>query len=822
VQPSTISQEAHAGTSRDCLESSDRPSSGPPTTVGIAAALMTAGWYLLDCLYQPPSPYGAAAAAVLGILVLAWPLMKPPRFRSGARVLAIGVLASLLLASVDRTLVSLEARTPTLGIFAQVVAPLLSGAGYPAAAEGGSLQVEHPDGLVTVLTSFEKVGARPFVALWCLWAVLLFALDRRRFIDVVTAGAVALLLIAIARFTACVIVYLEYDNILAGSGGYDALSLFSSPAVGAATIIASGVALDTIRRRLPANLPFVAPSALPVRLIVLSFGGSIAAGLLIGFAGSFDPPGREKPGRVLFDDRFCGVWEPTARLLDTEWYGDFSTYSFGSLAEWLGHWFSVDVNTQRPYTDGLLAQYDVLILKTPVQPIPEAEREAIDRFVTSGGGLLLVGDHTNLLGMGTHLNSLCAKYGVRFRYDSVSDAITGGFVDYFGPSIGRNVAAMRVDHLQFMTSCSLQLDSRAEPIITATSCRRDPHDYANSSFFGRLGPHPELAHGPTVLAASTRAGRGRIALFTDSTVWSSFAVFQYDREKLAADLVGLLNREGSPLVLPLRAAAIIALVLSIFAGVMWVRAGAAVPVFLGWLVGAWGGMLAADQLHRAVYDLGPPRSSIHEIVFLWQGGSCAFPPVLGGTGSLPLDRAFDTLFVSVQRLGLVPRVAYTYDRDLFTANTRALFVIAPVDHPPPSTLSRIEAFVRHGGSLIVLDDGRLGGAGSARDYMAAFGIDLQYAPRSGPKGEPLVHSSLSGLTEMRDVPAPGTFVGHRTHGTGHVVYMRDAADFSRVGMGHCFSRPGKLQRARYDTIFWLLRDVLHLAPSDRKYYGICE
>ena len=165
-------------------------------------------------------------------------------------------------------------------------------------------------------------------------------------------------------------------------------------------------------------------------------------GAATGFAWSFVPPGNEKAGRILIDDRFCGIWEPTARQLDTEWYGDFPTYSFTSLAEWLGKWYSVDANTTRPYDDELLSHYDVLIIKTPEEPIPDAETAAIERFVRRGGGLLLVGDHTNLLGMGTHLNALSAKHGIQFRYDSVSDGLTGGFVNCSPPSIGRHLGCL--------------------------------------------------------------------------------------------------------------------------------------------------------------------------------------------------------------------------------------------------------------------------------------------------------------------------------------------------------------------------------------------
>ena len=200
-------------------------------------------------------------------------------------------------------------------------------------------------------------------------------------------------------------------------------------------------------------------------------------------------------------------------------HGDFSTYSFSSLAEWLGHWFAVDVNTSRTYEDSRLSAYDILLIKTPVRPIPEGEREAIIRFVEAGGGLLLVGDHTNLLGMGTHLNSLCVSHGIQFRYDSISNA-AGGFVEYQAPVLGSHVAALHVDELGFMTSCSLSLAPNAEAIVAADGCFRDPHDYSSSSFFGRRGAHPELEHGRMVLAGAVQVGEGRIVAFTDSTVWS--------------------------------------------------------------------------------------------------------------------------------------------------------------------------------------------------------------------------------------------------------------------------------------------------------------
>ena len=517
--------------------------------------------------------------------------------------------------------------------------------------------------------------------------------------------------------------------------------------------------------------------------------------MLAGLAGTFVPPGAEKAGRILVDDRYCGIWEPTARQLDTQWYGDFPTYSFTSLAEWLGKWYSVDANTSRPYDDELLSGYDVLILKTPEEPFPDAETEAIDRFVRRGGGLLLVGDHTNLLGMGTHLNALSARHGIRFRYDSVSDGLTGGFVDCFGPRIGRHVGALHVDHLQFMTSCSLQISGNAEAVLAADECRREPHDYAGSSFFGRRGAHPEMEHGRTVLAATVRVGRGRIAAFTDSTVWSSFAVFSYDREKLAMDLVRLLNREPSPYEPPIRGLAVAAGLIAVFLGLRMAGSGMALPAVLVGLAGFWSGVAASEGLHRVIYAWPEPNDPVSEVTFLWQGGACAFPPVLGSPDSLPADRSFDTLLVSVQRLGLVPRVAYTFDEDLLKPETRAMFVVAPVNAPPERTLARLKDFVRRGGCLIVLDDSRIGERGSAKDFLGLFGASIMYHGGTGP-GRPREAARPSRRRDgAGEVPAADAFMARKLYEQGQVVYMWDAADFSRQGLGHCFARPWKTARA---------------------------
>lgn len=789
---------------------------------GMEAATLIVGWLLADeaMVYPILGAVGPVLCLTICLALLAsrtpggrWP--DRLRFAIGASMLAL-----LGVATVAALLKRWEERGANLAVVAPLVSAILKLFGYRAAAERGMLLLDHPDGLITLAPTAEKVAIIPLLLFGTAWFALRLARGDAWKLGVSLLGLGLAALVFLGRFVAVLLVYLEHDQILLGDGRRAALDFVGSRWTVYPSLLLAGWAVDRFVRGESPTPPSRRPGS-GNRKHALAGVAVALLGILAGTCWAFEPPGPEKPGRILIDDRFCGIWEPTARRLDTEWYGDFATYSFTSLAEWLGKWYSVDANIGKPYDDDLLSRYDVLVIKTPEEAIPDEEAEAIDRFVRRGGGLLLVGDHTNLLGMGTHLNALSAKYGIRFRYDSVSDGPTGGFVNCHGPLVGRHVGALHVEHFEFMTSCSLQLSGSAETVLAANDCRRDPHDYAGSSFFGRQGPHPELGHGRTVLAATVQVGQGRIAAFTDSTVWSSFAVFEKDREKLAMDMIRLLNRGISRYEVPLRYLAGIALAVAALTGLFLLRSGLiGTAIFLG-LLGGWAGIAASEGLHRWIYAWPQPNSPIDGVTFLWRGGACAFPPVLGTPPSLPADRSFDTLLVSTQRLGLVPRVAYTYE-DLLRPETRAVCAIAPVDVPPAEAIDRLKEFVQGGGNFVVIDDGRYNGRGSAKEFLAAFDVPITYhgATENDANSRPHVH--LGGGMETLKIPSEKSFAARKRSGQGQVVYLSDAAHFSREGLGHCFARPWEEAKGRYETIYFVLRDVLGIAPQERRSYGIVQ
>ena len=64
-----------------------------------------------------------------------------------------------------------------------------------------------------------------------------------------------------------------------------------------------------------------------------------------------------------------------------------------------------------------LAECDVLVIKIPTARYSAREIDAVVEFVAGGGGLLLIGDHTNYERSAAYLNDIARRMGFVFRDD---------------------------------------------------------------------------------------------------------------------------------------------------------------------------------------------------------------------------------------------------------------------------------------------------------------------------------------------------------------------------------------------------------------------
>ncbi len=172
-----------------------------------------------------------------------------------------------------------------------------------------------------------------------------------------------------------------------------------------------------------------------------------------------------------------------------------------------------------------LAGTDVVTIINPKEPFPEDVRERLERFVRGGGGLVIMGDHTDLEGIMGPLNELLEPYEVAFRFDSA-----------FTPRHWVNDAAFRPGPLtrllddsnnrfQQSTGASLRLWGGADPAAMARWGFSDAGDRANkdNAFLGNYIYEASEPLGDLVVVAMRRHGKGRVLVFGDTSAFQNNA-----------------------------------------------------------------------------------------------------------------------------------------------------------------------------------------------------------------------------------------------------------------------------------------------------------
>src|SRR5206468_1619003 len=103
--------------------------------------------------------------------------------------------------------------------------------------------------------------------------------------------------------------------------------------------------------------------------------------------------------RVILDESHSTEWESATPELNATEFGRETVYTYRTLVDVLSEHYDTRVWKSGELTRDVLRECDVLILKTPTSRFTPVEINAIDSFVADGGGLFMIGDHTNLLGM---------------------------------------------------------------------------------------------------------------------------------------------------------------------------------------------------------------------------------------------------------------------------------------------------------------------------------------------------------------------------------------------------------------------------------------
>ncbi|MGC8832939.1 MAG: hypothetical protein ACP5R4_02710, partial [Armatimonadota bacterium] len=418
-----------------------------------------------------------------------------------------------------------------------------------------------------------------------------------------------------------------------------------------------------LQKLVPIRLPVMPnPTKAPIKLTT-AFGFAVCSvGLLTAsvLLGQWADSGVRKPGRLLIDEKHS-AWTRTWPFPDTVSYGMMSTYNYSAMSELLSRYYRVTINFDRPLDDRFLSQFDVVLLKLPSYPFQPFEINALRRFVERGGGLWMIGDHTNVFGSTVYLNQVSRQFGVVYRTDCTWDLPTRRMNVWKNDSpLPMHPLLGRMKHFELENGCTLKLPLFADDIMLTRDNLSQEANYSTEVFFPeKEGGDRETRIGTDVLFGGVRFGRGRVAAFTDSTSFSTFAMPAEGRHDMVLGTVEWLNRKNLP-QWPARGAFFLGVILMVAALWMgWRFGSAALALVLAAAAAGFAVPATAARLGRPDM-IPPPITKTHpNYLYMLRAQSNAVFENLDPSNWDPQtdpkgQRRYSTFAVNAQRLGVVP------------------------------------------------------------------------------------------------------------------------------------------------------------------------
>lgn len=539
-----------------------------------------------------------------------------------------------------------------------------------------------------------------------------------------------------------------------------------------------------------------------------------AAGCVLAFAFTFPALGTPKQGVVVIDESHS-EWEDSRVPIDDVWFGSRTVYNYYNFREELARHFQVEVNENGLKLE-TLSRASVLILKTPTKPYDEQTVRLVTDFVKGGGGLWLVGDHTNAFGMNTYLNQIAKPLGCQFHSDAYIESPVRR--NLWAPNKLTHPVARTLETFLFYTGCSLSIPFSDTATMEARRVVLEPADYSAGSFFGPLRSVPANRQGSAIMASVGERGYGRVALWSDSTLFSNFAIYMPGKLDVGLNTVEWLSRRN---VIPNQKlwTFLIGGVLLAAALISRQRQGVLFGAVMGlglapiWLSG-----------HESIEPLEKSKRSL-------QGDLVAFyEPV--PTDHLPYLMAIDgegpnfyvSAFVSAQRVGRRPFIARSLG-DATKAST--IVLIGPDAQIGSDNIKRLVRWVENGGTLIILDGSKvdprelslLAKAGNVRTKGLARPVEEVLKNHKGSSlGKVMYAFHIEGGLPIVNAPSGRTVCASFNRGRGKIILSSTISLFSDSGLGDVLAAPRKEQFAAMQLLFsWLRKEPVAHRKLDRIY-----
>jgi hypothetical protein len=687
--------------------------------------------------------------------------------------------------------------------------------GFKSSVNNGIVFLQTNQNLIPFTTTFEKLGFFLWFNIF-IGAIILFFLffQRKRMIKYIVFFFAFSLFYLIFRFTFLIHLYTQsfFEN-----------DIFWDPFVFFITFIPfclilmkfanfNKVEFKNFGLKLNkkfANNKKIIISSLLIFVLVFSLIGSFV----------FQDPGVKKDGKILIDELHSD-WENTTKAFDKEWYGQLSTYNFYSWYKMLDLYYDVDININNSLTAELLDDYDVLILKCPTNSYTSKETDSIVKFVKNGGGLYLIGDHTNVFGMNYYLNQVSEEFGITFNSDSTHVLGTGRTSKYKTPELFPHPIIQNMDEFDFLTSCTLNVPLTSENVILGNKLLSQPGSYSTEDFFREYGGDLDIEYGCLLQVAALKYEKGRIVAFTDSTCFSNFCIFMDGYENFNLGTIEYLNRENSYNFVNILL--IVLVIILIPLSIYLLRSNNKISILSFFvIIGLFTFSIASPfytYLNELNYPLPEAKKDYDRICFdLEHSNILVTTAPFARLGS---DYNFNVFFMWTQRVDLFPSL----ENDLSDAILKgdAIVIINPHVSFTLEEINLLKDYVSSGGYILLMDTIE-NEKTTANELLEQFGLKIRSTKIKDHKLYDYYNSSNNATyignissVSLEIIGGQKVFLDENNqshisinyYGKGKVVAVVDSYSFSDKVMGGAFTVPDKNLRNIYNTEYYIFEELL--------------
>ena len=496
----------------------------------------------------------------------------------------------------------------------------------------------------------------------------------------------------------------------------------------------------------------------------------VTAAIGIAVAVSYKPISinESSSGRILFYEEIGGDWDKAE-------YGNYGVYSggmFGQVEEYLS---AAGFETERinDIESGNLGQGDVLVLINCPHVWTQNEAAMVQEFVSEGGGLLALGDHTDVFGLMRGMNGLLTQFGIEFRFDSAiplaQNWTRGAKKGAFSPRVGGDPRSWNT-----AIGASLRLRPPAVPVSTGVFGFSDigvPENHIGA-YLGDYLLGPGEPCGDMNLIAWVPHRRGQVLVFGDTSGFQNSSL-PYTFQDFVLPVFDLLSKRRV-LTGPIGPS-----LLSIF-GLLAIGSIIFFRGVEGYIV-SFLIALTATLMGSSLYERGLEKSifSFENSIVIEKGG---FPD----TGHYDAKwNSIAPLISGAARAGGLPII----DHFNKGAPPGALAIIAPSASFSDAYIENIQTYVQQGGSCLLAASGIHAASANALLKPTGISIGQRVTGQIPPNGEQVAAmprfvspSSIrkEGCENYNSIYAYGDkeLVGTVSFGTGQFVIVADSRFFS--------------------------------------------